>query len=392
MSRAWQTPYTLLALMSVAMPLAFSVWHALLNNFSIEVAGFSGAQIGLLQSLREVPGFLAFTAIFVLLVIREQTFALLSLAVLGLGVAVTGLLPSVWGLYFTTVLMSVGFHYYETLKQSLALQWLPKAQAPELLGRLVGVGALTSLCVYGGLWLAREWLGLGYVALYALAGGLCLLLVGFMALAFPRFQGTTVQTKGLVLRRRYWLYYALTFLSGARRQIFIVFASFLLVERFGYSVSNVAALYLVNHALSWWLAAPIGRWIGRVGERRALTIEYCGLIAIFLSYALVEQAELVAVLFIADHIFYAMAIAIKTYFQKIADPAEIASTAGVSFTINHIAAVVLPALLGLLWLQSSAAVFFCGAALAACSLLLSQLIPDQPAAGAEIRRSVPAAA
>ena len=205
MIRAWQTPYTLLALMSVAMPLAFSVWHALLNNFSIEVAGFSGAQIGVLQSLREVPGFLAFTAIFVLLVIREQSFALLSLAVLGLGVAITGLLPSVWGLYFTTVLMSVGFHYYETLKQSLALQWLPKAQAPEMLGRLVGVGALTSLCVYGGLWLAREWLGLSYVALYALAGGLCLLLVGIMALAFPRFQGNTVQTKGLVLRRRYWL-------------------------------------------------------------------------------------------------------------------------------------------------------------------------------------------
>ena len=90
MIRAWQTPYTLLALMSVAMPLAFSVWHALLNNFSIEVAGFSGAQIGVLQSLREVPGFLAFTAIFVLLVIHEQSFALLSLAVLGLGVAITG--------------------------------------------------------------------------------------------------------------------------------------------------------------------------------------------------------------------------------------------------------------------------------------------------------------
>lgn len=390
MSRHQRTPEQLLVLMSIAMPLAFAIWMTLLNNFTIERAAFTGAEIGVLQSIREVPGFLAFTAVFVLLVLREQPFALLSLLLLGAGVAVTSLFPSTWGLYATTLLMSVGFHYYETLKQSLTLQWIDRERAPAVMGRLVSVGALASLIAYAALWLCREWLGLDYALIYALGGGACMLLVGYMAVAFPVFPARTEQRKGLVLRRRYWLFYALTFLSGARRQIFVVFAGFLLVEKFGYSVSDIAALFLLNHLLSWRVAGWIGRWIGRVGERRALGIEYVGLILVFLGYAVVEDHRIAAGLYVLDHVFYAMAIGIKTYFQKIADPADIASTAGVSFTINHIAAVLLPASLGLLWLWQPGAVFVVGAGFALLSLGLSRLIPTAPAPGAETVRTAAA--
>ncbi len=379
-------PSTLLVLMSIATPLAFAVWQALLNNFAIERAGFNGAQIGILQSLREIPGFLAFTAVFVLLIIREQSFALLALATMGAGVAITGLFPSIAGLYVTTVIMSVGFQYFETAKQSLSLQWFDQSVAPQMLGRLVGVGAFSSLLVFAGLWLAREWLALDYAAIYAWAGGLCLALCLVMAIVFPAFPARTRQRRGIVLRRSYSLYYALTFLSGARRQIFVVFAGFLLVERFGFSVSDVAALYLLNHLLNWRMAEPIGRLIGRIGERRALGIEYLGLILVFCGYALVSNATIAAVLYLVDHLFFALAIASKTYFQKIADPADIAATAGVSFTINHIAAVVLPAGLGLIWLSSPAAVFLIGAAIAAMSLALSRLVPQPPAPGREFAR------
>jgi hypothetical protein len=108
----WQNrPEVLLYVMAAAVPLAFSTWRTLLNNFAIEQASFSGIEMGILQSLREVPGFLAFAAVFLLLLMREQTLAFVSLVLLGLGTALTGYLPSVMGLYFTTVLMSIGFHY-----------------------------------------------------------------------------------------------------------------------------------------------------------------------------------------------------------------------------------------------------------------------------------------
>ncbi len=90
-----------------------------------------------------------------------------------------------------------------------------------------------------------------------------------------------------------------------------------------------------------------------------------------------------ATLYVIDHIFFALALALKTYFQKIADPGDIAPTAAVAFTINHIAAVFLPVLLGLLWLASPAAVFFLAAGMAAVSLMLSMMIPRHPEPGNE---------
>ena len=164
-------PEYLLVLMSVAASIAFSVWQALLNNFAIEQAAFTGREIGILQSLREIPGFLAFTAVFVLLVLKEQTFALLSVALLGVGVAMTGFLPSEYGLYFTTVLMSIGFHYFYTVQQSLTLQWIDIVHAPLVMGRLSAASSVAALVAFGSVWLGMEYLDASYRWLYFVAGG-----------------------------------------------------------------------------------------------------------------------------------------------------------------------------------------------------------------------------
>lgn len=376
-------PISLLILMSIAMPIAFNAWAALLNNFVVEKAAFTGIEIGILQSLREVPGFLAFTMVFVLLVIKEQIFAVFALALLGLGVAITGFFPTVFGLYFTTVLMSIGFHYFEAVKQSLSLQWLSKEEAPQVLGRLIAVGSLTSLIVYASLWALLEIFQASYLVNFFIAGGLCMILALVMYFMFPIFPAKTIQNKNLILRKRYWLYYLLTFLSGARRQIFMVFAAFLMVEKFGYSASQVTLLFLVNYAFNWLFAEKIGQLIGKFGERKALTLEYLGLIFVFIAYGIVDNPTLAAGLYILDHMFFAMAIAISTYFQKIADPKDMASSAGVSFTINHIAAVVIPAALGMVWIWSHSLVFYIGACFALASLIAAQYIPKTPSPGNE---------
>ncbi|MCQ9051708.1 MFS transporter [Vibrio diabolicus] len=384
-SQGWRTPQNFLLLISIIVPIAFSTWMALLNNFVIEKANFDGADIGLLQSVREVPGFLAFTAVFVLLFIREQRFMLVSLAMLTLGTALTGYFPTLYGLLFTTLLMSTGFHYFETLKQSLSLQWLSKEEAPEMLGKFISVGALASLFTYGAIWVSLEQLKLDFKTVYLMAGGLGFVLILVMAFAFPQFKTKVPQNKKLILRKRYWLYYALTFMSGARRQIFTVFAGFLMVEKFGYSAADITLLFLINYVFNFLFAKRIGRFIGVVGERKALMFEYVGLSFVFVGYGLVQTAEWAAALYVVDHLFFALALAIKTYFQKIADPADMASTAGVAFTINHIAAVVIPVTFGVIWLVSPASVFYIGAGMAAVSLLLSLNIPAKPEEGNETR-------
>ncbi len=384
LSKFRDRPEFLLLLTAAAVPLSFATWQALLNNFAIERAAFTGAEMGILQSLREVPGFLAFLVVFLLFLCREQTIAYVSLLLLGVGTLVTGWFPSVIGLYVTSVVMSLGFHYFETVHSSLCLQWIDKDKAPELLGRVIAVGAFTSIVVYGFIWITFEVLAIDFSLVYLLGGG-ATVVIGFVCwLLFQQFPVKIRQNRQMVLRRRYWLYYALIFLSGARRQIFIVFAGFLMVEKFGFDVATISILFLVNAVLTMLFAARLGRLIGNIGERRILIFEYVGLTIVFTAYAFVNNAGIAAGLYIIDHFFFALAIAIRTYFQKIADPADIAATAGVGFTINHIAAVVLPAVLGFLWLISPSAVFLVGSALAVLSMLLSFNVPENPCPGNEV--------
>lgn len=377
-------PEMFLFLLAGAMPLSMGVWMALLNNFAIEQAAFTGVEIGILQSLREIPGFLSFGAVLLLVLMREQTLALVSMLLLGLGTAMTGFFPTEIGLYCTTVLMSIGFHYYETMNQSLSLQLFSKKEAPHRLGQMVAIGSFASLVAFGLVWLALEISGLSMKTVYLLGGGVTVAITLFCWLAFPRLDGKVEQHKKLLLRKRYWLYYALVFMGGARRQIFMVFASFLMVEKFGFTAGEISIMFLVNGALNMFCAPRIGRLIGHWGERKTLTAEYIGLIIVFTAYAVVSDPWIAVGLYIADHLLFSMAIAQKTYLQKIADPKDLASTAGVSFTINHIAAVVLPAAYGILWIISPAAVFLTGAAMGAVSLALARMVPENPGPGEEV--------
>lgn len=382
-----QRPLALLLLMAVAMPLAFAVWSALLNNFVIEAAGFDGADIGWLHTVREIPGFLAIGVIALIIFIREQVLGLVSLAMLGAATAVTAWFPTFEGLLVTTMISSIGFHYYETVNQSLQLQWLRKDRAPQMLGWIVAAGSAASLVAYAALVVTWKTFDLSYNIVYLLGGGATVLIAAICFFAYPQFESPEPQNKSFILRRRYWLYYALQFMSGARRQIFIVFAAFMMVERFGMEVHEVTALFLINFVANMLFAPFMGQAVARWGERRALIFEYVGLALVFLAYGGIYffgwGVLLAAALYVIDHLLFALAFALKTYFQKIADPADIAPTAAVAFTINHIAAVFLPALLGYLWLYNPGMVFGLAACMALVSLGLAMLIPRHPSAGHE---------
>jgi len=383
----WRRPFTLLALMAFCMPMAFSTWMALLNNFVVHEAGFDGRDIGWLQSIREVPGFFAVGVILVILFIREQLLAVISMMLLGAVIAVTAWFPTFYGLLITTFLSSLGFHYYETVKMSLELQWLNKEEAPQKLGWLISIGSAASLITYLFIMFTWKTLGWDYNTLYMVGGGITFVVAVYCWAAFPRFEGDVIQHKTMVLRKRYWLYYALQFMAGARRQIFIVFAAFMMVERFGFEVHEVTGLFLATYFVNIFIAPIIGKMVSKFGERNALVFEYIGLTSVFLAYAGIYMfgwgVVVAAALYLLDHFFFALALAQKTYFQKIADPKDIAPTAAVAFTINHIGAVVLPALLGYVWLVSPTVVFSIAAGMAMVSLILSLLIPRNPTMGHE---------
>ena len=362
-----------LIVQTAASVVGLQCWMILFNNFAVEIAGLDGLQVGIIGSVREVPGFLALLAVFVMLVIKEHRLSSLSIVFLGIGTGLTGLFPSFTGLIFTTLIMSFGFHYYETTNQSLTLQYFSTATSPLIFGRLRSLAAATSIVV--GLLLYLMGMVFSYQTMFLTIGALVVAAGTWGLLQDPTHQQITPQHRKMILRRRYSLYYFLTFMAGARRQIFMAFSVYLLVKVFHCTVTEITLLFVVNNAVNFVLSPAIGRAIVRFGERWILTIEYGGLIGVFLIYAFTGSKLLAVAMYILDHILFNFSIAIRTYFQKVADPADIAPSMAVGFTINHIAAVVMPAIGGALWMIDYRIPFIAGALLSLVSLLAVQRIP-----------------
>ncbi len=376
--------YRYLLVLTICSMGGLQAWRTLFNNFAVEVVGLDGNHIGIIQSVREIPGFLALLVVFFLLFIKEHRLSALSIFILGAGIAATGLLPSFGGVILTTLVMSFGFHYYETTNQSLTLQHFGAAESPIVLGRLRSLAAASSVVVGTVIYFVEPLLS--YTQIYFISG---IAIAAVAAWAFfqdpidPK-KKIVPQRKGMVFRKKYWLFYFLTFMAGARRQIFIAFAVFLMVKRFNFSVKEIALLFVLNNVINYFANPLIGKGILRFGERKVLSLEYFSLIFVFLAYAVVETKLLVALLYIIDHLLFNFSMAIKTFFQKIGAPEDIAPSMSMGFTINHIAAVVLPAVGGFLWVIDYRIPFVVGACLSLVSLMAVRKIRT----GVKVKKAV----
>ncbi len=366
--------FLFLLLLNLAVYISFQSWSTIFNNFAVENAGIDGFYMGLTQSVREIPGFLSLLVILAIVVLPEHKLAVVSLIVLGLGIAVTGYLPTPMGVIVSTLIMSFGFHFFETVNQSLTLQYFNKLETPLVLSRLRSVAAGGNIAAGVLVIVLLKFMEYKYIFLItgmlAVAAGLYCLKLNPVDSSLP------VQKKKLQLKWKYWLYYALTFLSGARRQVFTAFAVFLMVEKFGFSTKEIAILFIVNNMVSFFFNPVIGRMINKYGERRLLSIEYSTLVFVFIGYAFLDSKILVALLYIVDNLVYSFVISIRTFYQKIAEPEDFANGSAMGFTINHIAAVFIPFAGGILWMIDKRIPFIVAAVLTLMSLGLTQLIPS----------------
>lgn len=359
-----------LVVLTAASTIGLQGYTILFNNFAAEMVHLDGSQVGMTQSVREIPGLLTLLVVFVLFFMREHKLAAFSVVLLGFGTAITALIPSYSWVIFTTVVMSFGFHYYETTNQSLTLQYFSTAVSPLIFGRLRALAAVSSVvagilvyCLSAVAQYREMYLAIGAVVFAAGIWGL---------FQKPTHAGIVPQRKKMILRRRYSLFYILTLLSGARRQIFVVFSILLLVQVFHFTVREMTLLFIVNNIVAYILNSMIGRAINHFGERFISSVEYAGVIVIFLVYAFSTSKNLVMFMYILDNVLYNFEVSIRTYFQKVADPADIASSMSVGFTINHIAAVFLPALGGYFWMMDYRIPFVAGSVLGVVSLVAAQ--------------------
>jgi len=364
--------YGFLMLLTIASMAGLQGWRTLFNNFAVETVKLDGFWVGVIQSVREIPGFLALLVIYILIIIREDRVSVLSIAIMGIGIFCTGLFPSKMGLIITTLVMSTGFHYYETTNQSLTLQYFSKEQSATVFARFRSVSAISNIVTGAAIWLLSLYFSMNTI--FMLIGVAVLVIAVISWLKDPVDKSLPVQHKKMILRKKYWLFYVLNVLSGARRQIFMVFAVLLLVEHYKFSVQTITILFIFNNIVNYFFNPLVAKGINQLGERVILSIEYGSLIIIFLMYAFVDNAVIVMILYVLDHLVFNFGIGIKTYFQKTADKKDIAPSMAVSFTINHITAIFLPIVGGVLWLYDKRIPFIIGSILSVISFIFVQMM------------------
>ena len=182
--------------------MVFQLWRTLFNNFAVEDIGLTSEAVGMIQAIREIPGFLALLVVYIILIIKEKWFGFIAAIFISIGVMTTGYFPSKWGLAATTLLMSTGFHFYETVNQSLSMQYFSKSNFPMAIANLRKYGALAA--IFTGIAISFLTNLISYKDLYV-GFGLMGILGTFTALKFlPDESKAPTQKKGLVFKKKYW--------------------------------------------------------------------------------------------------------------------------------------------------------------------------------------------
>ena len=369
----WNRDFRLLALAVASQGIFFGVQLTLFNNFIVERLNIEAHELGYVEALREVPGFM--NAFFVALMVRfaPPVVAAISLMIMGAGIAAYAHVDSVLVLSLYSLVWSVGFHCWIPMEQSMALLFSPKGKKGKWLGQLRSVNSIAWLLSILICKLAYD--SVGYNGLFAMAGAATV--GGGFAILFAS-RRRPPHERGFVFKRRYGLYYALNFLQGLRKQMFITFAIFALVKVHAMPVHTTMILVLINQTLITLTAPTMGRLVDQYGERKMLSFSYVGLAFVFLGYAVVTHRPTLYALYCIDNLIFFGGIALTTYLHKIAPESDLKPSLAMGVTMNHVASVAAPLLGGFAWHSFGyQVIFFSGAILALISLLVSQWVDPE---------------
>lgn len=362
----------LIALATAGVSCAMSIQGGLNPNFLVDVIGVDGGRMGLIEAVRETSGIMAFGFLALLAGFAEPLVAAAMLVVVGVALGAYSKAPTFAWVLGLSVIWSQGLHIWMPLQPSMTLALAEPGKTGLRLGQIGAAGAVGSALGLGVALLLSH-CGVPIRTLYFFAGATPLVSAA-ACLGIPR----KIKTPGpkLVFSRRYKLFYILQFLEGWRKQVFMCFAGFYLVKVHHTEVTTTLLLLACSQALGYFLSPRVGRLIDRLGERRMLTFYYSCMMLLFLGYTFVNYRPVLWGLFMMDNAFFVFTPALSTYVGKIAPKSEHTATLSMGVAMNHVAAVTMPIVGGVLWVTLGYRwTFFIGIIAAAGSLLAVSRLP-----------------
>jgi MFS family permease len=378
-----RTGLLFLGLAVAAVGFTMALQMAMNANFLADEIHVTGFQLGMLEAVRESCGVAAFVILALLAGWAEPIVGSVMLLLVALGLGSYGFVPNYLWVVLLSLVWSQGLHVWMPLPNSMILALAEPGRAGHRLGQMQAAGAIGSGIGLAAA-LACVWLGVKIRPLYIAAGAMAV----FAALAcwqIPR----DIKTPGprLVFRRRYSLYYLLSFLEGWRKQIFLCFAGFLLVRIYKTDLATMLLLWMAVNTIGYFVSPRVGRLIDRIGERKVLVFYYACLTGVFIGYALIPNRYVLYALFVVDSAFFVLTTALTTFVNRIAPPSEHTATLSMGVAMNHVAAVSMPFIGGLLWVTLGYQwAFAIGAVAAVFSIVVSLRVPKHVRTAPEAQR------
>ncbi|MGD0999688.1 MAG: MFS transporter [Candidatus Brocadiia bacterium] len=369
------------------MGFAGTMFDTTFNNFLSDTFNLSAEARGNLEFPRELPGFLCALFAGLLFFTSETNIAGISALCVGAGLIGVAIWGGGWSAMMALmILWSVGSHLIMPVRSSISMDLAPDGKKGRRLGQIQGASIAASIVGYALIWVVMDLSPKNYRLIYIIGGVVAL---GAAAVFFAmRMPGAHLSRPKFIFRRRYWLYYLLAAFFGARKQIFITFGPWVLVQIFHQEANIFAELFMAGAVLGLVFQPALGRAIDRFGERKVLMVDAMLIFCICAGYGFADHLGnhrlalwLLYACFVADQLLFGVNMARDTYMSKIAlKPEHVAPSLSLGITINHAVSMSVPSIGGLVWIRYGYSWVFVGAACVAVLMVIftSMVRTDRP--------------
>lgn len=358
--------------------IATGINTSIFSNFLNEVYRLTDMQRGLVEFPRELPGALMIFMFAGLSFLSSTRMAALSMVLSSLGMLGLGLLsPSFPVMLVWMVVLNMGIHLFMPLVPGMGMELSKRENYGVRLGRYNAYNLAATIIGYVIVWLGFDYFGITYASAFIIAAA-CYLAAG--ALLMYMKPQPKVKKQRFVFKKKYLLFYALSVANGARKQIFLTFAPWVLIKIYSVDTPEIAIYGIIVAIVSIGTRTVAGKAIDKLGEKIVLSAEAVLLVALCMGYAFsadifpASVALIVtAVCYIADNSLAVVEMARSTYVKKISDdPADVIPTLSTGVSLDHIVSMSIPTLGGFLWVALGYQfVFVFASAIAIINLVLS---------------------
>ncbi len=356
-----KTPLVKLLATVILLGAASTVFMSVMPDYLSNELGIDGEVRGALEVPRELPGFLlVFIAGFLVRVQRRKAVTMVFVVGVAAFLGFAFFADSLFRFVLIMVVWSSAMHAFIPLRDSTAIELAGSGKRGWVLGR---VGAYRSIGLILGtavVWFLMSQLKTDYKITWIV--GAVLLVPGILiSMSLPSSIGEAgrATARRFVFRKKYRLFYALCMLFGARKQIFLTFAPWLLVSVYGQKAPQLALAMGASALIGIFLKPVFGKLIDRLGERTILMADAALIALLSAAYAVVPSLAgpgtalaLLYCFFVLDELLFSLSMARTTYLSGIIrKDSEMVPTIGLGGTIDHIVSMAVPVLGGVLWVK-----------------------------------------